>query len=58
MNATTVIMAIQAAAAAYDLAIRIRDEAKRKGEMTPEEDAEFDRIMQSRMQLPHWRPTE
>jgi len=57
MNPALVIAAAQAAIQTLDLAFRLRRELKREGKMTPEEDALFDQIMQSRMEAIHWRPT-
>ena len=57
MNPALVIAAAQAAKIAFDLAMRIRDEARKTGSMTPDDDAVFDQIMQARMEAIHWRPT-
>jgi hypothetical protein len=58
MSPSIAIIAAQTAMQAIELAFRLREQMKREGKMTPQEDAEFDRIMQSRMEAIHWRPSE
>lgn len=59
MNGAEIIAIVNLASegvkTAWDVYSRARDEAKRQGVWTEEQDRAFDAQMQARMQASHWR---
>jgi hypothetical protein len=57
MDPVTAIAAISAAITLTEKVVAIMEERKRRRELTPEEEAEWDRFKAERMTAPHWQPS-
>jgi hypothetical protein len=56
MNPAVVLAAMTAAQQLIEFIIKVRAEAQRDGEWTPEQEAQFDAMMQIKFEQPHWKP--
>lgn len=57
MDPATIIAAVSAASALIEQGRKIMEERKRNQELTPEEEAEWDRLVAEHLQKPHWWPS-
>ena len=55
MDAASIIALITAATKLLELAAKAPDRARATGEMTPEQDAEFDAVMEAAFKQDHWK---
>lgn len=57
MDPVTIIAAISAASALIEQGRKIMEERKRSRELTPEEEAAWDRLVAEQLRKPHWQPS-
>lgn len=57
MDPMTIIAAVSAASALIDQATKIMEERRRNRELTPEQEAEWDRVVAAQLAKPHWKPS-
>jgi hypothetical protein len=55
---TLLVAASKASMTIYEFALKLKERLKQTGEMTPEQEYEWDRQMQELMQQPHWKPSD
>lgn len=55
MDPITIIAAVSAASALIEQATKIIEERRRNRELTPEQEAEWDRVVAAQLVKPHWR---
>jgi len=55
MDPITIIAAVSAASALIEQATKIIEERRRNRELTPEQEAEWDRVVAAQLAKPHWR---
>lgn len=54
----TIMAAITAASALVNTLAPIMEERRRKRELTPEEEAQWDQFVEERMSASHWKPSQ
>lgn len=57
MDPLTIIAAINAASTLVNTLAPILAERKRRHELTPEEEAAWDRLVAEKLSQPHWQPS-
>jgi hypothetical protein len=57
MDPVTIIAAISAASKLIEQGVRIMEERRRNRELTPEQEAEWDRLKAETLNKPHWEPS-
>lgn len=57
MDPATIIAAVSAASALIEQGRKIMEERKQNRELTPEEEADWDRLVTEQLQKPHWQPS-
>jgi hypothetical protein len=55
MDPASIIALVTAATKLIELAVKARDRARATGEMTPEQDAEFDAALEATFKQDHWK---
>lgn len=57
MDPATITAAVAAAIKLVEMGQKIMEERRRNRELTPEEEAAWDREVASRLSQPHWQPS-
>lgn len=57
MDPITLIAAVNAAAKLIEQGVKIMEERRRNRELTPEQEAAWDRLKAETLNQPHWQPT-
>jgi hypothetical protein len=55
MDPASIIALVTAATKLLELAVKARERARATGEMTPEQDAEFDAALEATFKQDHWK---
>jgi len=58
MEAATIIALASAALMAFNKSMEYLEAKKQNAEMTPEDEAAYDKLVEERMKLPHWQKSK